>query len=73
MIKFLDKKIENSAGYSQSPEALKKKSPPTAAVIATFTMHEIKKTKKFIKLEDISRTMTLDQKKILQFNKMAEF
>ena len=40
----------------------KKKSSPTAAVIVTFTVIEIKKTKNFMKLEYISYTMTLDYK-----------
>ena len=43
--------------------SLKKKCSPTAAVIVAFTMPEIKKTKIFIKLENISYTMTLDCKK----------
>ena len=39
---------------------LKKKSSPTAAVIVAFTVFEIKKKQKFMKLEYISYTMTLD-------------
>ena len=40
-----------------------KKSSATAAVIVAFTVPEIKKTKRLIKLEYISYTMTLDSKK----------
>ena len=51
----------------------RKKSSPTAAVIVAFTVFEIKKSKNFMKLEYISCTMTLDYKKKLKFNKMADF
>ena len=51
----------------------KKKSSPIAAVIVAFTVFEIKKTKNFMKLEYISYAMTLDYKKKLKFNKMADF
>ena len=40
--------------------SLQKKSSPTAAVIVAFTVFEIKKTKKFMKLEYNFYTMTLD-------------
>ena len=53
--------------------SLQKKSSPTAAVIVAFTVFEIKKTKNFMKLEYISYTMTLDYKKKLKCNKMADF
>ena len=52
--------------------SLKKQSSLTAAVIIAFTVFEIKKTKNFIKLEYISYTMTLDYKKKLKCNKMAD-
>ena len=55
------------------PSLQKKKSSPTAAVIVAFTVFEIKKTKNFIKLEYISCTMTLDYKKKLKCNEMADF
>ena len=42
-------------------------------MIVAFTVFEIKKTKKFMKLEYISYTMTLDYKKKLKYNKMADF
>ena len=42
-------------------------------MIVAFTVFEIKKTKNFIKLEYISYTMTLDHKKKLKCNKMADF
>ena len=50
-----------------------KKSSATAPVIVAFTVPGIKKTKNLIKLEYISYTMTLDCKKKLKCNKMAEF
>ena len=53
--------------------SLQKKSSHTAAVIVAFTVFEIKKTKNFMKLEYISYTMTLDYKKKLKCNKMADF
>ena len=52
---------------------LKKKSSPTAAVIVAVTVFEIKKTKNFMKLEYIPYIMTLDYKKKLKCNKMADF
>ena len=51
----------------------KKKSSATATVIVAFTVPEIKKNKNLIKLKCISYTMTLDCKKKLKYNKMAEF
>ena len=48
---FSNEIIRFSATYPPSPESLKKKSSPTAAVIVAFTVPEIKKTKNFIKLE----------------------
>ena len=53
--------------------SLKKKNSPTATVFVAFTVFEIKKTKNFMKLEYISYTMTLDYKKKLKCNKMADF
>ena len=70
---FSDENIRFSASYPPSPESSKKKSSPTAAVIVAFTVFEIKKTKNFMKLEYISYTMTLDYKKKLKCNKMADF
>ena len=60
---FSDENIRFSASYPPSPESLKKKSSPTAAVVVAFTVPEIEITKNFIKLEYISYTMTLDYKK----------
>ena len=71
-VTFTDKNIRFSASYPPSPES-GKKSSPTAAVIAAFTVYEIEKTKIFMKLEHISYTMTLDYKKKLKCNKMADF
>ena len=68
---FSDENIRFSASYPPSPD-FKKKSSPTAAVIVAFTVFEIKKTKNFMKLEYISYTMTLDSKKKLKCNKMAD-
>ena len=51
----------------------KKNSSPTAAVIVAFTVFEIKKIKNLMKLEYISYTMTLEYKKKLKCNKMADF
>ena len=70
---FSDENIRFSVSYPPSPESSKKKSSPTAAVIVAFTLFEIKKTKNFMKLEYISYTMTLDYKKKLKCNKMANF
>ena len=70
---FSDEIIRFSASYPPSPESSKKKSSPTAAVIVAFTVFENKKTKNFMKLEYISYTMTLDYKKKLKCNKMADF
>ena len=70
---FSDENIRFSASYPPSPESSKKKSSPTAAVIVAFTVFEIKKTKNFMKLEYISYKMTLDYKKKLKCNKMADF
>ena len=53
--------------------SLQKKSSPTAAVIVAFTVCEIKKTKNFMELEYISYTITLEYKKKLKCNKMADF
>ena len=50
-----------------------KKNSPTVAVIVAFAVFEIKKTKNFMKLEYISYTMTVDYKKKLKCNKMADF
>ena len=50
-VMFSNEIIRFSATYPPSPESLKKKSSPTAAVIVAFTVPEIKKTKNFIKLE----------------------
>ena len=69
---FSNKNIRFSASYPPSP-VFKKKSFATVAVIVAFTVPEIKKTKNLIKLEYISYTMTLDYKKKLKCNKMAEF
>ena len=52
--------------------SLQKKSSPTATVIEGFTVFEIKKTKNFMNLEYISYTITLDYKKKLKCNKMAD-
>ena len=41
-------------------------------MIVAFTVPEIKKNKNFIKLEYISYTMTLNCKKKLKYNKMAD-
>ena len=38
---FSDENIRFSASYPTSPESLKKKSSPTAAVIVAFTVFEI--------------------------------
>ena len=51
----------------------KKNSSHTAAMNVAFTVFEIKKTKNFMKLEYISYTMTLDYKKELKCNKIADF
>ena len=51
--------------------SLQKKSSPTVAVIVAFPVFEIKKNQKFY--ETISYTMTLDYKKKLKCNKMADF
>ena len=59
---FSNENIGFSASYSPSLES-SKKSSPTAAVIAAFSVPKIKKTKNLIKLEYISYTMTLDCKK----------
>ena len=42
-------------------------------MIVAFTVFEIKETKNFMKLEYIFYTMTLDYKKKLKCNKMANF
>ena len=52
--------------------SLKKKSSPIAAVIVAFTVFEIKK-KKFMKLEYISYTMTLDYKKKIKMQQNGGF
>ena len=69
---FSDENIRFSASYLPSPES-SKKSSPTAAVFVAFTVFELKKTKNFMKLEYISYTMTVDYKKKLKCNKMADF
>ena len=69
---FSDEIIRFSASYPPSSESSKKKSSPTAAVIVAFTLFEIKKTKNFMKQEYIFYTMTLDYKKKLKCNKMAD-
>ena len=70
---FSDENIRFSPSSPPSPESSKKKSSPTAAVIVAFTVLEIKKSKNFMKLEYISYTITLDYKKKLKCNKMADF
>ena len=42
-------------------------------MIVAFTVFEIEKTKIFMKVEYISYTMTVDYKKKLKCNKMADF
>ena len=62
-----------SASYPPSPESQKKKNSPTAAVIVAFIVHEIKKTKNFIKLKYISYTMILDCKKKIKMQQNVGF
>ena len=69
---FSTENIRFSASYPLSPESSKKKSSPTAAVIVAFTVLEIKK-KKFIRLEYISYTMTLDLKKKIKMQQNGGF
>ena len=69
---FSDENILFSASYPPCPESSKNKSFPTAAVIVAFPVFEIKKIKNPMKLEYISYTMTLDYKKKLKCNKMAD-